>query len=311
VTTARALFGAPAAIDALAESRTGKVELAFGRGAYVSLGPHLVMLAGAAVPFGPLSLVVEELEEGLDTLVAGSVVRVVAGQRLTVENVAISLQRARTRAMLELDDGLVAPAAAIGDAAAAVRAALPELAPPIMSGIAALAAGRLREGVRALAGLGEGLTPAGDDVLAGYSAALVALGRSGDGDGVAASALAGPRASPLGLAYLRCAERGELPDLAARLLLAIRRGFAEAVQTALVDLEAWGASSGLGLAWGMTAAVAHCLSTAPIDGKEEPCHVQVSDSGFTFSRMRRSSTSLPLMECSRSPAATTRSSTPS
>jgi hypothetical protein len=311
VTPARALYGAPAAINALAESRTGKVELALGRGAYVSLGPHFVMLAGAAVPFGPLSLVVEEVEEALGTLVAGSAARVVAGQGLTVEHVSISLQRTRTRSTLELDHGLVASAAASGDAAAAARAALPELAPPIMSGIAALAAGRLREGVRALAGLGEGLTPAGDDVLAGYSAALFALGRSREGGGVPASALAAPRASPLGLAYLRCAERGELPDLAARLLLAIRRGVAEAVQAAVVDLEAWGASSGLGLAWGITAAVAHYLSTAPIEGKEEPCHVQASDSGFTFSKMRRSSTSPPLMECSRSRAATTRSSMPS
>jgi hypothetical protein len=248
------LFAAPGARRALAQTRTGSVELALSRATYVSLGPNWLMLADPDVPFGPLSLVVRGMGDALDELAAGSRVRVVAGQWLRLENASISLERTRTRVTIALDDGVVASAAAVGAAAAAAREALPDPAPPIMHGVAALAAGRLRESVHKLAGLGEGLTPAGDDVLAGYAAAVYALGTSRGAAPV--SALAAARASPLGLAYLRCAERGELPDVGARLLRAIRRGSVAAVQAALPSLQSWGASSGSALAWGMTAAVA-------------------------------------------------------
>jgi Protein of unknown function (DUF2877) len=103
-------------------------------------------------------------------------------------------------------------------------------------GITALAAGRVRDAVHAHAGLGEGLTPAGDDVLAGYAAARGALGALGAPEGVALngsvplSTLAAERSSALGLAYLRCAQRGELPDAGAQLLVAIRCGSVGAVQ---------------------------------------------------------------------------------
>jgi hypothetical protein len=292
----------------LANSRTGAVEVALSRGAYVRLGPDWVMLAGPAAPFGPLSLVVEGIEEALDELAAGSPARLVAGQSLVLDSASISLERTRPRAMIALDHGVLASAAAVGAAAVAARAALPELAAPIMGGVKALAAGLLREGARALAGAGEGLTPAGDDVLAGYAAAALALGRPTP---TAVSALAARRAAPLGLAYLRCAERGELPDVAARLLLAIRRGSHAGVEAALPGLEAWGASSGSAIAWGMTTAASRHLTVKSTEREEEPCHAPDSGWVSTCSRMRRSSTLPPLMECSRSRGGTTRSSTPS
>jgi hypothetical protein len=220
------------------------------------------MLAGPAAPFGPLSLVVDGLEAALDRLVAGSPVLVVPGRSLVLEGASISLERTRTRAMITLDDGVVASAPAVRAAAAVARAALPELAPAIASGVAALADGLLPEGVRALAGLGEGLTPAGDDVVAGYAAAVFALGRRTP---TPISVLAGARAAPLGLAYLRCAERGELPDAAARLLLAIRRGSPAGVEAGLSGLHTWGASSGSAIAWGMIAGVARCLTVSAGD----------------------------------------------
>ncbi len=141
-----------------------------------------------------------------------------------------------------------------GSAAAAMAALadLPEPPQRLRPGIAMLAAGRIRDSVRALAGLGEGLTPEGDDVLAGAAAALFWL-RSAATESI--STLADGRASPLGLAYLRCAERGELPDGAAQLLGAIRGGSPRGVAAALTSVRSWGASSGTALAWGICAAV--------------------------------------------------------
>ena len=103
--------------------------------------------------------------------------------------------------------------------------------------------------VAALAGRGEGLTPAGDDVLAGAAAWWHA-----DGAAPRLGARAAARSSPLGLAYLRCAERGELPDAAARTLAAIRAGDAALAGRRARGLARWGASSGAAILWGVAAA---------------------------------------------------------
>src|SRR3954447_19882822 len=107
-----------------------------------------------------------------------------------------------------------------------------------------IGAGDLERAVSELAGRGEGLTPAGDDVLAGYAAWRSAT----------LSPLAAGRASPLGLAYLRCAERGELPEVVARLVAAIRAGDAESARRRARALSRWGASSGAAMLWGVASA---------------------------------------------------------
>jgi hypothetical protein len=56
------------------------------------------------------------------------------------------------------------------------------------------------------------------------------------------------------LAYLRCAERGELPEPVARVLGAIRRGNVAAARRAARALGAWGASSGAAMLWGLASA---------------------------------------------------------
>ena len=99
-----------------------------------------------------------------------------------------------------------------------------------------------------LAGLGQGLTPAGDDVLAGYAGWMALRGTP-----VELSALAADRSPPISLAYLRCAERGELPEPAARLLAARdARTFERRARV----LARWGSSSGRALMWGFAAAAA-------------------------------------------------------
>ena len=83
-------------------------------------------------------------------------------------------------------------------------------------------------------------------MLAGYAAWRHASGATVE--------LTTARSSPLGAAYLRCAERGELPEVAARVLDAVRAGDAESAAHRARALACWGASSGTAILWGVEAA---------------------------------------------------------
>jgi hypothetical protein len=265
---ARALFGGPGARRALVDGASGEVELVLGGGAYVRLAPaDWILLSEPGAPFGPLSVAVD----GLDRLELrpGAPAEVTHG-RLLVGDRALSLERMRGRRCA---------GAFAGPAFGVPCDSLPAPPVPLGAGIAALAAGHVTDAVRLLAGLGDGLTPVGDDVLAGYAAARLALGAPVT---PALSTLASGRSSPLGLAYLRCAERGELPD---------------------APLRSWGASSGIAIAWGMNAAVLQL--TEMVNGEESVW--QVSGWGSTCSRTRRSSTSPRPTASGRSRAGMTRS----
>jgi hypothetical protein len=246
----RALFAGPAAVRALVDGAFGTVALVFPRAAYVRLGDAWLLLAEPAVPFGPLSLAVDRLDAA--GLRAGVAVHVNGG-RLRVDTHEIRLERVRERRSPGWGTSEpVASAGAVTRAALAGLDALPRAPAGLSRGLSALRGRRIPAAVVALAGLGEGLTPAGDDVLAGYAAARVTLDRWAPR--VPISALAARRASPLGLAYLRCAERGELPDGPARLLAAIRDGSVDRAVAAAPAVQAWGATSGVAFAWGISAA---------------------------------------------------------
>lgn len=243
--TVRALFAGPGAVRALVEGREGAVELVFAGGAYVRLGSDWLLLAEPDVPFGPLSMAVPgigrlDLRPGVDVHVAG--------MRLAVGGDVVRYERMRERRPPGVD---VARAPAIGTAFRSGLAELPEAPQRLRDGIAALAAARVVDAVGLLAGCGDGLTPSGDDVLAGYAGARCVFG----GSSRSLSALAAGRSSGLGLAYLRAAERGELPDPAAHLLGAIQRDSPVLVRAAVAGLTKWGSSSGIALGWGVTAAL--------------------------------------------------------
>ena len=234
----RAIVAGPGAVRALRSGRRGEVEIAFGPGGYVRLGEDRILLAPARAPLGPLSLLIAGLPR------AG----VAAGARATVSDgvlivgtLRIGLGAMRTSAVSEpvrLEPGWEASLAA---ALACVAPAAPALA----AGLSALEHDELGAATGELAGRGEGLTPAGDDVLAGYAA-----WRWAEGDPVAPD---DGRCAPLGRAYLRCARRGELPAPATRVLHAIRSGDARDAARRARGLSAWGASSGAALLWGMGA----------------------------------------------------------
>jgi len=227
--TAVAIRMGPGAARALSGAGSGAVEIVLDGGGYVRLGgERWVLLAPERSPLGPLSVVVR----GLRPLRPGARVEH-TGEALEVGGQQIDLGHAAT----PLEPG----PAPLGEGwRAALNAALAECpAPPLSE---ELWGGE----VEALAGLGPGLTPAGDDVLAGYAA-----WRHADGAPVS---LRAERCSPLGRAYLRCAERGELPDVAARALRAVREGDARLAARRARALGGWGATSGSAMLWGMAAA---------------------------------------------------------
>ncbi|MDP3892361.1 DUF2877 domain-containing protein [Nocardioides sp.] len=111
--------------------------------------------------------------------------------------------------------------------------------------------------VAALLGLGGGLTPLGDDVLAGWLATTAALGRQAQPVGDRVGALAPTATTTLSATLLACARRGDvLPEF--RRLLATRTGSDTA--RALGELLRVGHSSGAGLALG-------CLLALPADDR--------------------------------------------
>ena len=162
---ARVLAGAPAA---------GVVELALHPGGYVRFGEdQWLLVAVPRAPRGPLTLIVAGLEAaplrpGDEAVLDDGGLRVGA---LHIERTSTSYAIGRTTSRSPAPRWRVALAAALAE----VPPAPPALAP----GLAALRRRELPEAVLALAGRGEGLTPAGDDVLAGYAA-----WRQADGDPV-------------------------------------------------------------------------------------------------------------------------------
>ena len=241
---ARALWAGPGARRALAAGGRGRVEFALRPGGdRARLGEAWLLLAVPRAPRGPLTLLVAGLTRPRPWPRA---TRSRPHPRASVEfhNLWLwnsTLARcARVRcASISSRLGRASPALVTPPLAPGWRLALTgalEAAPQppreLVDGLAALRRGELDSGVAALAGRGAGLTPAGDDVLAGYAGWRHAQGEPVVFDGA--------RCSPLGLAYLRCAERGELPDPAAAVLRAIRDGDAIASERRARALSRWG-----------------------------------------------------------------------
>jgi hypothetical protein len=235
----------PGAGRTLADGGVGTVVAAFGGGGYLRLPGGYVLLAPAGSPRGPLSLLVR----GLPAPQVRTPVTVWSdAATLTVGGAVISLAGVQPPRSPVRPGRIAAAARRVAHAAlAAVAPAPAELRP----GLLALARGSWTDGVRALAGLGDGLTPAGDDALAGWAAWRWAAGAP-----VAVGELATERCSPIGLAYLECAVRGELPGFAGALLAAIAAGDAAGAGAQAERAGTWGGSSGAALVWGLAAGAA-------------------------------------------------------
>lgn len=138
--------------------------------------------------------------------------------------------------------------------------------------------GDARGAVAVLIGRGTGLTPAGDDLLAGALAALRALGSPAAGDlGSAVQALEPGATTRLSAALLEAADVGGLVPEAADVLRALAgAGRLEGAASRLVDL---GHTSGWHLAAGLLVGVVHAgrrAARVPASGSGVPARVPAS-----------------------------------
>jgi hypothetical protein len=134
---------------------------------------------------------------------------------------------------------------------------------------AAALAGGDPEPCRDLIGAGPGLTPAGDDVVAGAMAgcALSGAGSSPRGTGMLISH-AGVATTALSAALMSCASRGQVVPQASDLLRALAGS--GAVAPALAHLRAVGSTSGTALAIGLVAALTVTSTALPAFATERP-----------------------------------------
>jgi hypothetical protein len=156
----------------------------------------------------------------------------------------------------------VSPGAVVPAALAQVKAALPG---PASAGLDAGLLSGLRAAdpawlVPRLLGRGPGLTPSGDDVLAGFLVGAYAFGLDLSGLRRAVLRRAPDATTALSAALLWHAARGECTDETAAVVSALSgRG---APEVALAGLVAVGHTSGAALAWGLTAAAQRALQVA-------------------------------------------------
>ena len=103
---------------------------------------------------------------------------------------------------------------------------------------------RLQEGAAGLAGLGGGLTPAGDDFLAGALLGIWLAHPAPEPLCRAMVKVAAPRTTTLSAAFLRAAARGECSAAWHELLAALREGRQGEISRALHEILSYGATSG-------------------------------------------------------------------
>ena len=101
---------------------------------------------------------------------------------------------------------------------------------------------QLTGAVTQLAGLGHGLTPAGDDYLLGVMAALWLTGRPEMAVHIAQTAI--PRTTALSAAFLQAAARGEFTEPWHALVEAWQAEDQPALMTTIARIAAFGATSG-------------------------------------------------------------------
>jgi hypothetical protein len=217
----------------------------------VHVGADAVYLDLDGSCLGVLSAHATAVPCGIKTLAPALTAPVGVGDTLLVGSGRIEWGVAEVRVGRVVDHG-VPPL----DAATAYWAR-EHLAPPVLCELPPGALALLRSGdpasVPALLGLGGGLTPLGDDVLAGWVAAMTAAGH----DGRHAVADEVPRLAParttlLSATLLGCAARGDvLPEYAALVAGLRRRDHLRALER----IAAVGHTSGRGMLLGLVLAL--------------------------------------------------------
>lgn len=233
-----------AVLEAAADDCTGRVESVFGDGFYVS-GPSGTVFAvlGPRCWPGPLHLVVEELAglPGWHDRVS------VAGGMLRAGRLTVRINGCAPWAP-HLPQQLRAGSPAWRDLAACP---VPELAAVWEVVARDLRGGDLPAAFRRLQGRGEGLTPSGDDVLAGI---LLVAAIDPDNRDTLADLARAARTTRLSRAFLRWAAAGQSIQPAHALLDAAASGDRAGMCQSAASLAGVGATSGRALAAGVALA---------------------------------------------------------
>lgn len=236
-------------------------------------GGDLFTVAAAGIDDAPDTLVADEplpvaglapgdaVDAGQDRLVAGAIDLPLAGARpwRAVLPVYPACPARMQRHLVVVREALAAgrePGSSGSRLGRELAAALASHAEPLC---AALAAGD-RDGARrhgqALLGLGPGLTPAGDDFLAGLLVVLHLPGGPGRAlldVGPDILAAAGCRTNAISVAMLRAAAQGRVRECVIALLRELVAGDPQSVATALARVLAIGSTSGRDMAAGVVA----------------------------------------------------------
>ena len=243
------------AAEAVGQPGAGRVIAVFRHACYLRFGGHVLALTTPKVPIGPVHL---RSSVSPGTCVVGASV-VVADGCLRAGDQRLSLTGAGIwRGPLPGPDAVTAHPHLIEQVlgAPSSRSALhqPIYRPRLQAARAAVAEGDLAAACRLLGGLGPGLTPSGDDALAGLL--LAARLRSPATEDHLVRLARGVDSHQISRSFLLWAARGQSLEPVHRCLMALGAGDARAASAAAADLAAWGHTSGadlmLGLHLGLT-----------------------------------------------------------
>ena len=217
------------------ERVTGVVCGVFRLAAYVRVGRRILALCGPGVAPGPLHLRLDRLPP------------LAVGRRLTIDVAGL-----RRWAPRPVDPAALRRRRASGPAKGAVAAAgLPRTLVEAAAGL--LSGGDLTALAELVGGRGPGLTPAGDDLLAGALLAHAAL--HPDATSCRQAAAAAARTNDVAAAFLRWAAAGQCIQPAHDVLEAVAAGDRSGEAAARTRLHRVGASSGAALLLGLDLAL--------------------------------------------------------
>ncbi len=229
------------------------VVASFDSAIYLSDGGRVIAITARQVPPGPIYVTVDS-----DRLFAkDGEVLICHDGHLLLGQYSISLSSAHVwQGRLPDPDRLIARRAMIMDALGPVagRSALAAApyARPAAQAMGWLQQRNFAELTRCILGLGPGLTPAGDDALAGLLVSAAAGGKLFDG-GWLVDPQTARRTSLISLAFVRCAAAGQAIAPVHDVLMAGAAGEATACRAACAELGTVGATSGADIAFGMRA----------------------------------------------------------
>lgn len=260
------MTGTPALLDigvgaraVLSRPAPGRVLAVYAAAAYLQVPTGLLALTTAQAPRGPLHV----RGTALPPLRPGDVVTT-DGTELCAGGLRMKLDAPTWRGKLP------SPALLKAHAQVAVRATRdirgsqllrnPLLAEPRLADV--LRVGDVAALARVLGGRGPGLTPSGDDLLAGVLLTARALwGERAEPRLVAAAAAV--QTTRIAEAFLGWAARGQLIEPAHRFLLAVAAGDPAAARAAALALLPFGHSSGRDLISGVCLGLRHLPATGP------------------------------------------------